>query len=85
MENNLAKLNISWQGQMGDMEIEFDSSQEQIKLYAAEAIRTGGVPGINADPNVDFKNFVVEYFPKSAADNRPENVVMLRPKIPFGV
>jgi len=77
-----AVLNITWQGQNGDLPnpILFDSTDVDIRRWATEAVR-GGIPGITADANVNFQDFVVERF--SATAGLPNRVV-LRPKTPFG-
>lgn len=79
-----ARLNITWNGQCGDLPdpIEYDSSENDIKAMATEAVRGGGVPGIRADQNVDFSDFRVEKFP--AEEGRDTMLVMIRPKTPFG-
>lgn len=77
-----AVLNITWAGQNGDLPnpIMFDSTDEDIRRWATEAVRTG-VPGITADAAVDFQDFVVERFSSTAG---LPNRVVLRPKTPFG-
>lgn len=79
-----ARLNLTWNGQNGDLpdNIIFDATDAEIRAWAAEAIQAGSVPGINADRNADFSDFVVERY--QSTDDRPWNVVMLRPKVPFG-
>lgn len=82
IENEEAILNISWQGQNGDLPnpILFDSTPEDVRRWATEAVR-GGIPGIAADANVNFQDFVVERFPSK--DGLP-NRVLLRGKTAFG-
>lgn len=84
MQDNEARLNITWQGANGDLPdlMLTDSSDAEVKAAALEAVRTGGVPGIPADPNADFRDFVVDRFPPSEA--HPYSKIMLRPKTPFG-
>ena len=84
MENHQARLNITYGGENGDFvdPITFDSTDGDIKAWAAEAVRNGDVPGIPAQPGVDFTDFVVDRF--SANAERDYNLVQLRPKTPFG-
>lgn len=79
-----ATFNITWEGQNGDLPdpVFFDSSDGDLRAMAAEAVRNGDVPGITADPNVNFTDFVIDRF--SATEDNPVNRVMLRPKTPFG-
>ena len=83
MEANEASLNITLNGQNGNLKdpVFYDSSDADIKEWGTEAVRTGGVAGIDADPNADFSDFVVDRFDaKDGEDNR----LYLRPKVPFG-
>jgi hypothetical protein len=77
------KLNITWRGQNGDLPdtIPFDATERDIKQIATEAVRTGYVPGVAADRNVTFQDFVVERF--EATPELPPRI-FLRPKTPFG-
>ena len=79
-----AALNITWSGQNGDFRdpIPVDASEEEIRNWASEAVREGDVPGIEADADVNFEDFVVERFPPS--DDYAYSRVHLRPKTPFG-
>ena len=81
-ENHMARLNITWAGQNADLPdmIDKDLSDAEVRTLATEAV-SNGVPGINADANVDFRDFVVDRFP--ATDDLPARV-MIRPKTPFG-
>lgn len=77
-----ARLNITYGGQNGDLNetVPWDASDNDIKQWAAEAVRNDDIPGIDAvDP--DFGDFVVDRFEK--VDDLP-NRVLLRPKTPFG-
>lgn len=78
-----ARINITWGGKNGDYPdpVPFDASDGDIKQWASEAVRNGNVPGVDADQNVNFADFVVDRF--EAADNLP-NRLFLRPKTPFG-
>jgi hypothetical protein len=79
-----ARLNITFGGQNGDYPdpVSFDATDADVKQIATEAIRTGYIPGIPADGNVDIQDFVVDRFP--ATDELPPRL-MLRPKTPFGL
>jgi len=83
MNDNEAQLNITWAGSNGDLRdlVFYDSTDADIKAWATEAVRNGDIPGIDADPNVDFYDFVVDKF--SAKDDLP-NRIFLRSKTPFG-
>lgn len=85
MEADQARLNITWNGQNGDLgdPVLFDATDTEIRGWATEAVRTGSVPGIVADPNADFTDFVIDRF--AASDVTPFNRLMSRPKTPFGV
>jgi len=79
-----ARLNVTFGGQNGDYPdpVNYDSTDGDIKQVATEAIRTGYIPGIAADPTVNLQDFVVDRFP--ASNDLPPRL-MLRPKTPFGV
>tara|TARA_R100000656_G_scaffold104176_1_gene76011 strand:- start:45897 stop:46172 length:276 start_codon:yes stop_codon:yes gene_type:complete len=81
---NEARVNITWAGSNGDMAqpVATDATDAEIKEWAAEAVRTGSVPGLNADENVDFSDFVVDRF--ASTEVRPYSLISLRPKSPFG-
>jgi hypothetical protein len=87
MEDHEAKLNITYQGQNGDLvdPIEYDSTDAQVRAAAVEAINSGGVHGfddVGAVTPYIFEDFVVDRFP-SPAPGTPNNM-FLRPKTPFG-
>lgn len=81
---NAARLNITWAGQNGDLPdpIPYDATEGDIKAMAAEAVQTGYIPGIIADRNVNFVDFIVERY--NATEEIPFARVFLRPKTPFG-
>lgn len=83
MEPNQARLNITINGQNGDARdpVSFDATEADVKAWATEMVRTGGVPGITADHTASFVDFVVDRF--EARDDLPARLV-LRPKTPFG-
>lgn len=78
-----AVLNVTFSGQNGDLPdcVAFDAPDEQIRFWATEATRMG-VPGILADADADFSDFVVDRF--RATEEIPYNRIFLRPKTPFG-
>ncbi len=94
-ENHMARLNITWKGQNADLTdpISIDLDDAAVRAQATEAVN-GGLPGIDADPNADFTDFIVDRFPATAdvaetafapaIPGLPARV-MLRPKTPFGV
>ena len=83
IRNDQATLNVTWSGNNGDLPdpVSYDSSDADLKQVATEAIRTGYIPGIHTDPNVNLRDFVVDRFP--AKDDQP-NRIFIRPKVPFG-
>ncbi len=80
---DISIFNITWAGSNGETRdpVPYDSSDAQLQQIATECVRAGDVPGIPADPNADFTNFMVDRFP--ATDEHP-NRIFLRPKTPFG-
>jgi len=84
MEAYEAKVNITYKGQNGDLPdpVNFESTNGDVLGWVAEAVRTGSVPGINADPAADFHDFVVDRFAADATLNY--NRLFVRPKTPFG-
>jgi len=80
-----ARLNITYAGQNGDLvdPVDWDATDLDIRTWAAEAIRTGGVPGIEAVNQVDLTDFKVDRF--AATEARPWALISLRPKTAFGV
>jgi len=79
-----AKVNITFAGQQGDLPdpVSRDATDEQVREWVTEAVRAGGVPGIDADPSASFQDFVVDRF--DAKDGMPSRI-SVRPKTPFGV
>lgn len=79
-----ARVNITWQGQNGDLQdpVPFDSTDGDVKAWVSEGVRSGSVPGVGTDQNVDLRDFVVERFASNEA--RPYNLIQVRPKTPFG-
>ena len=81
---NEAKVMITWAGQTGDLPdtVAWNASDAQIKGWATEAVRTGGVPGIERDARADCHDFIVDRFNPNAV--RPYPLIQVRPKTPFG-
>ena len=90
MEAYEARLNITHKGQNGDLPdpVNFESTNGDVLGWVTEAVQTGSVPGIDADPNANFRDYVVDRFPANAAlpetDPAHWNRLMVRPKTPFG-
>ena len=84
MENFEAKVGVTYNGQYGDLPdpVAFDATDEVVREWITEAVRGGDVPGIDADAGADFGDFMVDRF--TANDERPFNLIQLRPKTPFG-
>tara|TARA_Y100000310_G_scaffold340338_1_gene435733 strand:+ start:4943 stop:5206 length:264 start_codon:yes stop_codon:yes gene_type:complete len=83
LETTEATLNVTWAGKNGEMPdpVPFDAGDGDLKQWATEAVQGGSIPGIEADANVNFGDFIVDRF--EAADDLP-NRLFLRPKTPFG-
>ena len=81
---NEARIMITWDGQTGDLPDTVDSTatDAQIKRWATEAVRTGGVPGIDRDTRANCDDFIVDRFRANAV--RPYPLIQVRPKTPFG-
>lgn len=79
----VARLNVTFNGQNGDYPdpVDQEMADGDIKQVATEAIRTGYIPGIDANPGVNLADFVVDRFP--ATEELPPRL-MVRPKTPFG-
>lgn len=79
-----ARVNVTWDGSNGDLPdpVALDATDADIKTWVEEAVRTGSVPGLRADPAADFSDFVVDRFAPTEA--RPFALYSVRPKTPFG-
>lgn len=79
-----ARVNVTYAGSNGDLPdpVSFESTDADVKGWVTEALRTGGVPGIPAQPQVDLTDFVIDRF--RATEARPWNLIACRPKTPFG-
>jgi len=80
-----ARVNITWRGHNGDLPdpVTREASLHEILQWVTEAVQHGDVPGIPADMQADFRDFVVDRFAATAA--RPYHLIQVRPKTPFGV
>jgi hypothetical protein len=81
---NAARLNITWDGQNGELPdaVPYDATDGDLKQMATEAVANGDVPGIRAAANVDLTDFVLDRY--NATDEIPYARVFIRPKVPFG-
>jgi hypothetical protein len=81
---NAAKLNVTWNGQNGDLPdpVPYDATDGDLRAMATEAIANGGIPGVTADAAVNLADFVVDRY--AATDEIPFARVFIRPKTPFG-
>ena len=82
---NEAIVNVTWAGNNGDLRdpVSFDATDEQIKEWVTEAVRTGGVANIPADPNANFTDFVIDRY--AATEETPYARCFCRAKTPFGL
>ena len=77
-------LNITYEGQSADYELELDvaTTDADLRRIAVEVVRSGGarglhVPGLPADA---FQHFVLDRLRGPDGEQR----IYLRPKVPFG-
>ena len=79
-----ARVNVTYNGQNGDLPdpVSFDATDGDVKQWVTESIRHGGIPGVGEHGNADFHDFVVDRF--TATEQRPYNLLQVRPKTPFG-
>lgn len=84
LQEHEARLNVTWRRQNGDLKdpVNFDATDDEIHMWAQEAIRAGDVPGVRAEDEVDFRNYMIDRF--KADDEVPYNRLFLRPKTEFG-
>ncbi len=67
--------------------VHYQAGDGDTKGGAAEAIRTGSIPGVAADPNVNLQNYMVDRFDAPAAPaagQRDYNLIQVRPKTAYG-
>ena len=79
-----ARVNIPLNGQNGDMSdpVPFDATDQQIKHWSLEAIRSGTVSGISPRVAGSLEGCVIDRFPATATV--PVNRIFVRPRTPFG-
>jgi hypothetical protein len=84
IDEGQAKLLVTYGGQQGDFRdpVPFDATDAQIKTWITEAVRAGGIIGIDVQPTANFEDFVIDRFNRN--ETRPTNVLVARPKTPFG-
>jgi hypothetical protein len=80
----MAILNITYQGQSADYELELDfaASDDDIRRIAVEVVRSGSVRGLyiaQLAPNA-FDHFVIDRLRDADGAQR----IYVRPKVPFG-
>jgi hypothetical protein len=85
-----AMVNVTYNGQNFELPdpVNYTAGDGDIKAWVSEAIRTGSIRGVAADPNVDLANFVVDRFDAPAdpaPGQRSHNAVFLRPKTAYGL
>jgi hypothetical protein len=56
LQPNEAKLNVTYGGQNGDFAdpVAFNAPIDQVRQWVTEALRSGTIPGIPADPNASM-------------------------------
>lgn len=79
-----ARVNITYGGKNGDLPdaVFFNATDADVKAWVTEAVRAGSVPGLDAAPDANFADFVIDRF--TANETRPYNLFQVRPKTPFG-
>lgn len=84
MNDTEARVNVTYGGQNGDLvdTVYFQATDGDIRAWASEAVRNGSIPGISPTARANFGDFVVDRF--AATQARPYNLIVLRPKTPFG-
>jgi len=84
MDESQARVNITYGGENGDLPdpVDKDATEADIKSWVTEAVAAGSVPGIPADANADFRDFVVDRFAPN--QERDYHLIQIRPKTPFG-
>ena len=84
-----ARVNVTHLGSNGELPdpVPYNSTDAEIRQWISEAIRTGSIPGIAADPTVDLSNYMVDKFDapvNPVAGQRDYNLLTLRPKVAYG-
>ncbi len=85
IESTEAVVNVTWAGNNGDLKdpVSFDATDEEVRTWVTEAVRTGGVVNIQTDSNANFTDFIIDRF--EATEDTPYNRIFCRPKTPFGI
>jgi hypothetical protein len=85
IQDTEARVNVTHGGWNGDLPapVMRQATDADIKAWVTEAVRTGGVPGIPADPNADFTDFVIDRHGPNEV--RTWSAYFVRPKTPFGM
>jgi len=80
----MAILNITYQGQSSDYELELDfaATDADVRRIAVEVVRSGGMRGLYIAqlPEHAFDHFVIDRLRGPDGTQR----IYLRPKVPFG-
>lgn len=78
-----ARVNVTYNGDNGDLKdpVFNDSTDGDLFSWVTEAVQNGDIAGIPAQ-TADFDGFVVQRFAPN--EERPHNLIMIRPKTPFG-
>jgi hypothetical protein len=90
MQPHEARVNVTYKDAVNfDLPdpVHYQAGDGDIKAWVTEAIRTGSVPGVAADPDVNLANFVVHRFdaPEApVAGQRNYNLIQVRPKTAYG-
>jgi len=84
LNNDEATLNVTWNGQNGNLSdpVPFEATVTELKAWAQEAVMNGDIAGIAADPNVNLADFEVDRY--RATEDKPYNSLFVRPKTAFG-
>lgn len=79
-----ARVNVTYGGGNGELRdpVSVDATDGDIRQWVTEAVQHGSIPGIRQDAHANFTDFVVERFTRT--EERPYNLMMIRPKTPFG-
>jgi hypothetical protein len=89
MQPHEARVNVTYNGTNFELPdpVHYQAGDGDIKAWVTEAIRTGSVPGVAADPAVNLANFMVDRFDAPAAPvagQRDHNLIQVRPKTAYG-
>ena len=78
-----ARVNVTYDNQNGHLPdpVHVDLQEADVIRIAQEALRGGGIPGIDAAPTADLDGYRVDRYP--AKDDQP-NRLFVRPKTEFG-